>query len=269
MTNKYLYNIFLTWLVLFSVAPFILILLMSFSDGNGHFTFQNYVNVLDPIYIELIFNSIMIATIVTIISCIIIIPLTFIITLQKNKHIWLILFLIPSWINLLLKVYAFIGLLGTNGLVNKVVLLFGFEQINFLFNLKGFLIVTVYVFTPFMMIPLYNSIIKIEPNLLKSAYDLGASNTTVFFKIVLPLCKNAILAGVTLIFIPSLSIFMISRLVTGNKIMTLGSVIEQQFLVIGDWNFGSSIVIVLILIMMLFSICMKNLEKIQIRRKDD
>ncbi len=267
--NKRVYKLFMTWIIAFSIIPFVLILILSFFDGNGHVTIANYVKVMDPLYLKLIISSILNAAIITIACSVLIIPLTYLITLQRNRSFWLTLFLIPTWVNLLLKVYAFIGILGTDGIVNQFITSFGFQPVDFLFDIKGFIIVTVYIYMPFMMLPLYNSIVKIPTNVIKAARDLGASEMQVFFKVVLPLCKNAIASGITLVFIPSLSIFMISRLITGNKVMTLGTAIEQQFLVTGDWNLGSAIAIVLIVIMLLFNMFMQNIGNWQIRRRDE
>lgn len=267
--NKNVYKLFLSWLVVFSIIPFVLILILSFFDGNGHITLTNYIKVFDPLYIKLIISSLLNASIITIACSIIIIPLTYLITLQKNRALWLTIFLIPTWVNLLLKVYAFIGILGTDGIVNQIISSLGLNQVDFLFNIKGFIIVTIYIYMPFMMLPLYNSIIKIPQNVIKAAKDLGASEFNIFFKIIIPLSKNAIASGITLVFIPSLSIYMISRLITGNRVMTLGTAIEQQFLVTGDWNMGSAIAIVLIVIMILFNFGIQNISKLQIRRRDE
>lgn len=267
--NKNVYKLFLSWLIIFSIIPFVLILILSFFDGNGHITLSNYIKVMDPLYIKLIISSLLNATIITIACSVIVIPLTYLITLQKNRGLWLTIFLIPTWVNLLLKVYAFIGILGTDGIVNQVITMLGMNQVDFLFNIKGFIIVTVYIYMPFMMLPLYNSIIKIPQNVIKAAKDLGASEFNIFFKIIIPLSKNAIASGITLVFIPSLSIYMISRLITGNRVMTLGTAIEQQFLVTGDWNMGSAIAVVLIVIMIGFNLGIQNISKFQIRRRDE
>lgn len=267
--NKKFHLIFKTWLIAFSIIPFALILGLSFFDGNGHITRDNYYAILDPIYIRLIVQSIINASIITIASVVIVLPLTYLITLQKNRKFWLLLFLVPTWVNLLLKAYAFIGLLGSHGIVNNLLSAIGISEVSWLFNIKGFLIVTVYIYMPFMMLPLYNSIVKIPENVIKAARDLGSSETNIFFKIIIPLSRNAILSGVTLVFIPSLSIFMITRLITGNKVMTLGTAIEQQFLVTGDWNMGSSLAVMLIVIMILFSSMIGLINHIQVKRRED
>ncbi len=266
--NKRVYNLFITWIIVFSIIPFVLILILSFFDGHGRFTVDNYIKVFDPLYLKLILSSVVNATIITVACSVLIIPLTYLITLQRKSSLWLTLFLIPTWVNLLLKVYAFLGILGSDGIINQIITSFGGQPVDFLFDIKGFIIVTVYIYMPFMMLPLYNTIIKIPKNVIKAAKDLGASETQVFFKVVLPLCKNAIASGVTLVFIPSLSIFMISRLVTGNKVMTLGTAIEQQFLVTGDWNLGSAIAIVLIAIMLIFNFVVQGSSNWQIRRRE-
>lgn len=263
--NKRINNIFISWLTIFSIIPFFLIFILAFFDGEGHLTLSNLKELLNPLYLKIILSSILNATIITLVSCIIIIPLTYLITIQKNKTTWLLIFLIPTWINLLLKVYAFIGILATDGVINSILEVFNLGPINFLFDIKGFLIVTIYVFMPFLMIPLFNSIIEIPNNIIKAAKDLGASDFNILFKIIIPNCKEAIASGITLIFIPSLSIFMISRLITGSKILTLGTVIEQQFMVTGDWNLGSASAIILIVLMLMFSVFIKYAKNWKVR----
>ncbi len=267
--NRNLQFIFKLWLITFSIIPFAIILIISFFDGNSHLTLNNYIAVFNPLYLKLIATSIINATIITFVCLLVVVPLTYLITLQKRRKLLLVLFLIPTWVNLLLKIYAFIGLLASDGIINQTLNAVGLNQVDFLFNIKGFLIVTIYIYMPFMMLPLYNSMVKIPQNLIKAARDLGASEFKIFISIVIPLSKKAIASGISLVFIPALSIFMITRLITGNKVMTLGAAIEQQFLVTGDWNMGSCLAISLIVIMICFNFGFQMLTKFKVIRRDD
>ncbi len=159
------------------------------------------------------------------------------------------LIIIPSWINLLLKTYAFIGIFGLYGPVNAIVEMFGFDPTQILFTDFSFVFVAVYIFIPFMIIPIFNALDKMNPSLIYAARDLGASPLTTFRRVIFPLTIEGVKSGIQVTFIPALSLFMITRLIAGNKVITLGTAIEQQFLVAQNWGMGSTIAVFLILIM--------------------
>ena len=172
-------------------------------------------------------------------------------TKTKYKQLWLLLIIIPSWINLLLKTYAFIGIFGLYGPINAFIEVLGFDPKQMLFTDLSFVFVSVYIFIPFMILPIFNSLDRLNPALIYAARDLGASAFTTFHRVILPLTMDGVKSGIQVVFIPALSLFMITRLIAGNRVITLGTAIEQQFLVTQNWGMGSTIAVFLILFMVI------------------
>ena len=258
---KKLYKIiYYFWLISFVIIPLLSIIINSFFDINNKFTFDNYLTIFTPLYLKMAFTSIFYATIITIICLIFAYPLAYILTKMKKGKIILFLFLIPTWINLLLKTYAFLGILGKDGLINKILSNFDIN-ISLLFNPIGFLIVSIYIFLPFTIIPIYNSFTSINQNLIWAAKDLGASRIALIKKIYLPLTKDGIYSAFQIVFIPTLSIFMITRLIAGNRIITIGTAVEQHFLVTGNWGIGSAIGTILIIILIISIVILNSGDK--------
>lgn len=256
-------SIFITFLVIFTVIPFVLIIKEAFFTIDGQFTFANFATFFERDYIVLAINSFYYAAVITLFTLIMAIPAAYVLTKLKHATLILILILIPSWINLLLKAYSFIGILATDGIVNQTLGLFGIPNVQWLFSVKGFIIVAVYIFVPFMILPIYNSMSKIPKNIINASNDLGANEFQTLFKIIMPMAVNGIISGIQVVFIPSLSLFMLTRIITGSKVMTLGSVIEQHFLVSGNWGMGSTIAAMLVLMMFLIIFVTSHLGKIR------
>lgn len=248
MKNKFrIFGIpYYLWLIIFVVLPIFLVFYKSFFDINGNFSLINYKTFFSPIYLQMTFNSILYAIIISVVCLLVAYPTAYFITKMKHQKLILMLIVLPSWVNLLLKAYAFMGILATDGFVNQFLGILGLPPEQFLFNIKGFLIVSVYIFIPFMILPIYNSIRQIPDNVIRAARDLGANEYNVFRHTILPLTYSGVASGIQLVFIPSLSIFMITRLIAGNRIITLGTAIEEHFLVTGNWQMGSAIGVVLI-----------------------
>lgn len=237
------------WIALFVIAPIVLVGYYSLLDLDGNFTLENYKNFLTPVYLKMTLSSFWYAFLVTLICLIVSYPAAFIISRLKNKQLWLMLIIIPSWINLLLKTYAFIGIFGQSGPINAFFSAIGLEKQQILFTSASFVFVSVYIFIPFMILPLFNSIDKLSPALLDASRDLGASRLYTLRRVMIPLTMDGIKAGIQAVFIPSLSLFMITRLIAGNHVITLGTAIEQQFLVTQNWGMGSTIAVFLIIFM--------------------
>ncbi len=256
MKNKFFKYVYYLWIAIFVIAPLFLVVADSFLDIHGNFTLSNYQTFASDIYIKLTLNSFMLATLITV-TCLIFAYLAVIFLVQtKHAKLFLILIIIPSWINILLKTYAFMGILGTNGLLNEILEVLHMDPVQMLFNIKGFLIVSIYIFIPFMIYPIYNAVEHIDKSYFNAARDLGASNWQVLTKIMIPLSKEGIFTAIQITFIPSLSLFMITRLIAGNRVITLGTAIEQHFMVTGNWPMGSAIgtvLIVILIAMMLIS----------------
>lgn len=238
------------WIILFVVAPLALIFYQSFFDINSHFTLANYQDYLtSPTYLKMTLNSVWYAALITVVTLVISYPTAYVLTQLQNRQFWLLIVILPTWINLLLKTYAFIGLFSRTGSINQFLRFVGLGSHQLLFTDASFMFVAVYIEIPFMVLPIYNALIEINPSLLNASKDLGATSWQTFRRIVFPLSMPGVKAGIQAVFIPSLSLFMITRLIGGNRVITLGTAIEEHFLTTQNWGMGSTIGVVLILAM--------------------
>ncbi|WP_419876201.1 ABC transporter permease [Candidatus Pristimantibacillus sp. PTI5] len=240
---------YMAWIVLFVVAPIVLVAYYSFFDVEGNFTFGNYAKFFTPVYMRMTLSSFWYAFLITAISLLTAYPAAYVLTRTKHKQLWLLLIILPSWINLLLKAYAFIGLFGTYGFANSLLEAIGVGKQQILFTDFSFVFVSVYIFIPFMILPIFNALEEMNPTLVYAARDLGASAWTTFRRVIFPLTISGVKSGCMAVFIPALSLFMITRLIAGNRVITLGTAIEQHFLVTQDWGMGATIAVFLILAM--------------------
>ncbi|KAE9133835.1 hypothetical protein PF010_g2670 [Phytophthora fragariae] len=198
------------------------------------------------------------ALLITAFSLLIAYPAAYMLTRTRHKQLWLLFIILPSWINLLLKAYAFIGLFGTYGFANALLEALGIGTRQILFTDFSFIFVSVYIFIPFMILPIFNALEKMNPSLVDAAKDLGASSWTTFWRVVFPLTLSGVKSGFQAVFIPALSLFMITRLIAGNRVITLGTAIEQHFLVTQDWGMGATIAVFLIIAMALIMLLTGN-----------
>lgn len=240
------------WLILFVFAPFALILWKSFFDIEGHLTLANYATFFGSgTYLRMGFNSIFYAGIVTLVTLLISYPMALLLTQLKHKQLWLMLVILPTWINLLLKAYAFMGIFGQQGGINAFLTFIGVGPQQILFTDFSFIFVASYIELPFMILPIFNALDDIDKSLINASRDLGATEIQTFTKVVFPLSLNGVRSGVQAVFIPSLSLFMLTRLIGGNRVITLGTAIEQHFLTTENWGMGSTIGVLLIVAMLL------------------
>lgn len=249
------------WIIIFVILPLLLVLFKSFHDMDNSLSLTNYQQFFTPVYVRMTFSSFFYAIIITFLCLIVAYPAAYIISKMHHQKLILMLLIIPSWINLLLKTYAFMAILGKDGLVMTAMSAFGLPPKEFLFTVWGFLIVAVYIYIPFMILPIYNSITNIPKNYLDAASDLGATSRDKFFKIIVPLSKRGVYSGIQIVFIPTLSIFMITRLIAGNRVITLGTAIEEHFLVTDNWGMGSAIGTILIIILIISILIMRKIDK--------
>lgn len=239
------------WVALFVIAPVLLIAYYSLFDLEGRLTLANYASFFTPVYLRMTLTSFWYAFLITLFSLLAAYPAAYLLTRTKHKQLWLLLIILPTWINLLLKTYAFIGIFGTFGPVNNILDVLGVGQQQILFSGFSFVFVSVYIFIPFMILPIFSSLEELNPTLLAASRDLGASGWTTFRRVVFPLTISGVRSGCMAVFIPALSLFMITRLIAGNRVITLGTAIEQHFLVTQDWGMGSTVAVFLIVIMAL------------------
>lgn len=247
---RHLYMVpYVVWILVFVIAPILLVLYYSFFDIHGNFSFVNYERFFTPVYLKLTVSSFLYAFLITFISLLVAYPTACLLTKTKHKQLWLLLIIVPSWINLLLKAYAFIGIFGAYGAANQFLEFIGVGARQLLFTDFSFVFVAVYIFIPFMILPIFNALNGLNPALVDAANDLGATKWTTFVRVIFPLTIDGVKTGCQVVFIPALSLFMLTRLIAGNRVITLGTAIEQHFLVTQDWGMGSTIAVFLILIM--------------------
>ncbi|MGO2695936.1 ABC transporter permease [Bavariicoccus seileri] len=243
---------YVLWLLLFVIAPLALIFYQSFFSIDGTATLANYLTYFTNwTYLKMTFNSIVFATIITVVTLVIAYPTAYFLQKTKHKELWLLLLILPTWINILLKAYAFIGIFSHDGSVNQFLTFLGVGPQQILFTNTSFILVAAYIELPFMILPVYNAIDDISDSYIVASRDLGASRWQTLTRIVIPLSMSGIKSGVQAIFIPSLSLFMLTRLIGGNRVITLGTAVEQHFLVTQNWGMGSTIGVVLIIMMII------------------
>lgn len=255
------------WSVIFILVPLVLVVFYSFTQtsdlGVTSFTFDNYKEVFNPLFYKVFFRSFILSGAATIVCILIGYPVAYIISkmdISKGSTL-ILLFILPMWMNFLLRTYAWIAILGKNGLLNNFLALFGLHTNSILYTSTAVLLGMVYNFLPFMVLPIYTTLQKIDGDLINAAKDLGANDITVFRKVIFPLSMPGVMSGVTMVFMPCVTTFAISRLLGGGKTMLVGDLIEQQFTTVGDWNFGSAVSIVMMLIILVFMGIMNKVDR--------
>lgn len=248
--SKYPY---LIWSIIFIVVPIFLVIYFSLINSDGAFTLDNYKKLFNSLYMLVFFNSIKLALISTVICLFLGYPAAYIVskTQIKTRNLLMLLLIIPMWMNFLLRTYAWMSILGKNGIINKIFTFIGFPNIDLLYTNGAVILGMVYNFLPFMIIPIYTVLIKIDKDVIKAASDLGANRFIVFKRVVLPLSIPGIMSGITMVFMPAVSTFVISKLLGGGQFMLIGNLIESQFTTVGDWYFGSAISILMMVIILI------------------
>jgi spermidine/putrescine transport system permease protein len=251
------------YLILFLIVPLLFVVILSFLTrgryGNVVFeiNFQNYLRLFDPLYSRILLNSLFVAAFTTLLTIIIGYPLAYFISRSPHQHRSYLLFLIliPFWTNFIIRVYAWIMLLRTEGLINSFLIKIGLlnEPLSLLYTPAAVLIGMVYEFLPFMVLPLFTSLEKIEMAQLEAAADLGANPWRAFTRVTLPLSVPGIIAGSILVFIPALGMFVVPDLMGGAKNLLVGNLIRNQFLTARDWPFGAAASMILLLITLIIT----------------
>ena len=256
---------YVIWSAIFIVIPLILVVLFSFTreiDGKQVFSLANYKDLMDPIYFKVFLRSVILAGGSTLICLLVGYPVAYLISKANvsRRGTLILLFILPMWMNFLLRTYAWVAILGKNGLLNTFLGLFGIPHTSILYTNAAILLGMVYNFLPFMVLPIFNSLSKMDNDLINAARDLGANSFQVFTKVIFPLSLPGVVSGITMVFMPAVTTFAISRLLGGGKFMLIGDLIEQQFTVVGDWNFGSAVSIFMMIIILISMAVMSRFE---------
>ena len=240
---------YIVWAALMLVLPMALIAMYSFMEpGNSiisfSFTLEHYIKFFtDPDFLLILWRSLLIAVKTTIICLILGYPVAYFIarSSEKVQNVLILCITIPMWINMLVRTYAWIGLLSEGGLIQRILGIFGLGDMELLYTEGSVLLGMVYNFLPFMILQIQTSLSKMDHSLLEASADLGASPVQTFRRVTLPLSLPGVINGITLVFLPAVSSFFIPKLLGGGQYFLIGNMIENQFITVGEWNFGSAI----------------------------
>ena len=248
-TSRLLTSPYVAWAVIFVLVPLVLVFYYGFTDANGALTLANIKAIAEPVHSKALLLAIALSVISTVICFLLAYPLGMILAKRRlsNQGIVITLFILPMWMNFLLRTLAWMTLLENKGVINGILELLHLPQLNIINTPGAIVLGMVYNFLPFMILPIYNSLSSIDDSVINAASDLGADAMQTFFRITLPLSVPGIISGVTMVFIPALTTFAISSMLGGSKILLIGNVIEQEFTLTYDWNLGSGLSIVLML----------------------
>ncbi len=261
---------YIVWMLIFILAPMLLIGYYAFTSGapgeNGALTFSNIADALsNEMYIEVLLRSVWIAFKATIICLLLGYPIAYLLSNMKKSTAALlsVLFIVPMWMNFLLRTYAWQVLLDSSGLINTLLATLGLPPQNLLYTEGAVMLGTVYNFLPFMILPIYTVLVKLDRSHIEAARDLGANGITTFFKVVLPLSMPGVISGITMVFIPAITTFAISRLLGGGKFMLYGDLIENQFITLGKdaWGAGSALSFILLVLVLISMAIMRRAER--------
>ena len=255
------------WLAVFVVVPFVIIIYYGVTVENDagvvSVSFENLKRFADPMYLKVFLRSIKIALISTMVCLLIGYPVAYILSRSASKYKGLIMLLImmPMWMNFLLRTYSWMSLLENSGIINSILQALGLDKVQFLYNEGAVTFGTVYNFLPFMILPINTTLLKLDDSLLEAAYDLGAKPAQRFFRITLPFSMPGVLSGIAMVFVPSVTTFVISQLMGGGKVPLIGDIIEKQFRVVNDWHFGATISLVVMIVVLSFMFVINRTDK--------
>lgn len=245
------------WTAVFVLFPLAIVIYFAFTRDTGaglSLSLESFARLSDPMYLGVMMRSFKIAIISTLICIFCGYPVAYILARSKSraKFVIVILMLLPMWMNFLLRTYSWLSILENTGLINTVLSAVGLPKIRFLYNEGAVILGTVYNYLPFMIMPIYITLLKLDESHLEAAADLGANPVQAFLRVTLPFSVPGILSGVSMVFVPSVTTFVISQLMGGGKVPLIGDVIEQQYRVVNDWHFGSALSVVIMVIVLVF-----------------
>ncbi len=241
------------WIIVFTVLPLIVIFKYALTDSDGHFTLQNTAAVMSPINLKAMWFSIKIAFGCTVFCILLAYPM---VLAMKHlglgrKGISLFIIILPMWMNFILRILAWQMILSNNGILNMIITKLGFPPLAVANTPTAIMIGVVYDYLPYMILPIYTAIMDISDDLIEAAKDLGAGSATVFFKVIFPLSIPGLLSGTVMVFVPSMTSFVISDILGGGKLQLIGNIIEQDFISGNNWHLGSGLSVALMIFVLI------------------
>ena len=238
---------YVVWIIGFILLPLLLIIYYAFTNSSGAFTMANVVSIFHKVHLKALWLSVKIALECTVICLLLSYPLAMILNKLSLKHQSFIvfIFILPMWMNFLLRILAWQMILSNNGILNGILDFFHLPNIYLLNTPTAVIFGMVYDYLPYMILPIYNSMARIRKDIIEAAQDLGAKNHTIFFKIIFPLTLTGVMSGIIMVFVPALTSFVISNMLGGGKILLIGNIIENDFMQFFNWNLGAGLSLLL------------------------
>ena len=268
MKQRWLSGPYLIWMALFIIVPMFMVGFHAFTKtvgGETVFSIDGFRDTFghDGMYLGVMWRSVRVAAISTVICLLLGYPVAYILASREYslKTTLVFLFAVPMWINYLLRTYAWLTLLETNGVLNNILGRLNLPSVNILYTEGAVMLGMVYNFLPFMILPIRTSLGKIDYSLIESAQDLGANPLTVFRRVVLPLSIPGVISGITMVFMPAATTFVIPTLLGGGQYIMIGNLIERQFLLARDWNFGASLSLILMVVILVSMAFINKVDK--------
>ena len=247
----------IVWMIMFIVAPMIFVLYFAFTDGNGNFTFDNVLSL--SRYSNVFVLSIAFALIATVVCLLIGYPLAYFMSRQSERaqKILMVLVMLPMWCNLLIRTYALMALLDNGGLLNSLLVKLGLDKVSIVGTNFGVILGMVYDFLPYMVLPIFTSMTKLDKRYIEASHDLGCNNWQTMTKVIMPLTVSGVISGITMVFVPSISTFYISQKLGAGKIDLVGDTIERLFQNTSTYGVGAAMSLIM-MILILISVGIMN-----------
>lgn len=254
---------YLIWIIGFIVLPMLMILIYAFTNADGAFSLEYLSAITTTTNLNAIALSLKLGVLATLICLVLSYPLAMILSSFNFKHqnFVVFIFMLPMWMNFLLRIMAWKLLLSKNGVFNTVLHTLGLGSFNILYSPAAVILGMVYDYLPFMLLPIYNSMVRIRKDIIEAAQDLGANNITIFFKIIVPLTLSGVVSGIVMVFVPALTSFAVSDILGGGKVLLVGNVIEQDFMQGMQWNAGSALSFVLMIFVFISMALVNQFDK--------
>lgn len=251
LSRKLVDKPYIVWSVLFIIAPLIMVFYYAFTDSTGAFSFESIKAI--PAYTSTILLSIIYGVIASAVCLIIGYPFAYLLTKTKlsTQSMMVLLVMLPMWMNFLIRTYSWMTILGDSGIINTVLSVLGLGSVK-LINTGGAVILgMVYNFLPYMILPIYNVISKMDNSLIEAAQDLGSNKAQIFRKVIMPLSLPGVISGITMVFVPCVSTFYITQKLGGGQVVLIGDIIETQFQSANNYHLGASLSLVLMVLIIL------------------
>lgn len=255
---------YLIWMIGFTVIPLIMIFYYGLTDASGAFTLANVMSILQPYRLAALWRSLGLSLLCTLVCLLLGYPLALIlknISRGENNGLMVFIFVLPMWMNFLLRTMAWQVILGKIGLLNSLLSAMHMPTLNLIGTNAAIIFGMVYNYLPFMILPLYNVLVKIDKAVIEAAHDLGASPFQTLVQVILPLSVPGIISGITMVFVPALTTFVISDILGGGMILLIGNVIEQEFTFTANWHLGSGLSLILMLFILISMFLIAKYDK--------